>query len=253
MALAVGLSSMWWLDTSPPPRGNDPSLLDSKRDSPSVVERQVKLAPILYDTSTPSRQRHSFSLENTTGDRVEFLEPRTSCGCTHAVIEPSILAPGGSVTVQLDIDVARFAGQKSLSILLPAAKNGPTWRVSVNAAVYPRAAFANAETYLGELAPNTDSESVATLNFYSESEKSLGKVDAVTCSDPAVSIEMQSGTVDQVSPTIVHRQVTFRSRLKLPTEVGPYTAEIVVNEGTSLEARHQLVISLLVESQVCIR
>ena len=60
--------------------------------------------------------RHPFVLTNRLNEPVTILDVRASCGCTTGRASASPVAPGGSATVEAEMDTRNFVGRKSTTL-----------------------------------------------------------------------------------------------------------------------------------------
>jgi hypothetical protein len=57
--------------------------------------------------------RHSFVLTNQLGEPVSIADVRASCGCTTGRASASLVPPGGTATVEAEMDTRNFVGKKA--------------------------------------------------------------------------------------------------------------------------------------------
>ncbi|MBI4660272.1 MAG: DUF1573 domain-containing protein [Verrucomicrobia bacterium] len=91
---------------------------DSKTLSPQLGPRLQILKPV-HDFGTVKQGqivRHDFKLMNIGDQPLEITEVKPSCGCTTAADWTRTIQPGGSGTIPLQLETARFAGSVAKTI-----------------------------------------------------------------------------------------------------------------------------------------
>jgi hypothetical protein len=85
-----------------------------------------------------AKVRHSFLLTNRLNEPVSILDVRASCGCTTGRASTSIIAPGGTATVDAEMDTRNFVGRKATVLyvsLVTASGRGVEVRLGVTSTI----------------------------------------------------------------------------------------------------------------------
>jgi len=134
----------------PAPRLPQSAIATGTSSTESLVTKRLETPPLFLSPQDRRKRQLSVELSNDTLHEIIFLEPRSSCGCTIARLHPAIVAPNHSTQLQLEVDVTRLVGAKTISIKIPTTA-GKTWDISLDIPAYPEIAFERQETLLGDL------------------------------------------------------------------------------------------------------
>ncbi len=61
---------------------------------------------------------HSFVLTNRLGEAITIADVRASCGCTTGRASASLVPPGGSATIEAEMDTRNFVGKKATTLFV---------------------------------------------------------------------------------------------------------------------------------------
>jgi hypothetical protein len=120
---------------------------------------------------------HVFRVRNAGSDTLRITNVRSSCGCTVALMDKKILAPGGTAQVKASFDSERFAGFVEKSIYVesddpekPITKLTLTGKVKVDLSVSP------SRIYFSGLKAGERMERTLQLNNLSEQTITISEI-----------------------------------------------------------------------------
>lgn len=223
-----------------PPRF--PSLVNPSETSSlnGVVSKSLESPPVFLMAGDQRKRQLTVELTNDTAAEIVFLEPRSSCGCTIAQINPVQVPPGRSTQLQLEVDVTRLVGTKIISITIPTT-DGPTWAVALNIPAFPQMDFERQETLLGDLRSGTPCLTSCSLDFYGPDRESLSNLQHVKCASDEVHASLQSESVEEVRVGVFRRRVDLQLMTNPKNEVGQRRVEVVATSIDGNDVRHSLI------------
>src|SRR3982751_6691207 len=68
-----------------------------------------------------AKVRHAFVLTNRLPEPITIRDVRASCGCTTSKAGATSVAPGGSTTVEAEMDTRNFVGRKATTLTVTLA------------------------------------------------------------------------------------------------------------------------------------
>ncbi len=223
-----------------PPPFPQSAIVSGTPSSESVVTRRLETPPIFLSSQDRRKRQLSVELTNDTQAEIVFLEPRSSCGCTIARLDPVRVLPDQSTQMQLEVDVTRLVGAKTISITIP-TKNGKTWAVSLDIPAYPQVGFERQETLLGDLKSGRPFTTSCFLDFYGPDRESLARFKSVTASTHEVQSAFQSEMIQEIRTGVFRRRVELQFTTTTDQEIGQRRAELVATAGDGIDARHTLI------------
>ncbi|HWE39933.1 MAG TPA: DUF1573 domain-containing protein [Isosphaeraceae bacterium] len=65
-----------------------------------------------------AKVRHAFTLKNTLGEAITILDVHASCGCTTGKATATTVPPGGSATIEAEMDTRNFVDRKVTALMV---------------------------------------------------------------------------------------------------------------------------------------
>lgn len=231
------------LGTCPPPpdKSSPASVVEPVTESAtnSSFAKNIQFTTPPFFLSSYDRQKRPIHvpIKNDTNADIEFLTPVYSCGCTDGKFEKSHLSPGESTQLQLEVDVTRLAGSKTITVRMPRAEGKP-WLLSIEIPAFPKAGFQSAETFLGELQAGTREVRECYLDFHASDKGSLGMLTGLESDSDRLSASLLSEEVDSPRSGVFRRRAKIELVTEPNHETGQFRGTITANPGSNFEASH---------------
>ena len=165
---------------------------------------------------------------NPTGRPVRIVDVQTTCGCTKAELSARELPPGAGATLVVEVNLRGRDGPfQNTTRLVTDDPSSPAWEYEVRTVALPRAQFAPRTLFVGlvETGESRTAEAAVLLTVPAGAE--FPRLESVTASSPAVTVEPQPATTEEVAGG---------RRMRVPLRLAVRGGELTGAEGATVTA-----------------